>query len=256
MQLQTIEIEGKTYALVSDGKPLYKGDDGKDVPFDAPAAIGTITRITAESKDFKQRAQTAEAGLKSFEGIADPAAALKALETVANLDGKKLIDAGEAQRVRDEIAKGFEGKLAESDKKYSDLAARYNSEKIKGAFASSKFISEKVAVPLDMLQATFGARFSVDESGNVIALDASGQPLGSAKKFGEPADFEEAFERMVNDYPFRDHILKGTGASGSGAQGGTGGASGNKTLTREQFESLSHLDRAAKVKDGFKVVDA
>lgn len=256
MKLKTVELDGKVYAEVIDGKPLYLDDDGKDVAFDAAATRGTITRITEESAGFKRRAQEAETKLKGFEGIEDPAAARKAMETVQNLDSKKLIDAGEAQRVRDEIAKGYESKLAESDKRFSDLSARYASEKIKGAFASSKFITEKVAVPIDMLQATFGSKFAVNEDGAVIALDASGQPLGSSKRFGEPADFEEAIERMIDSYPSRDSILKGTGAQGSGAQGGHGGASGSKTITRAQFDALAQSERAAKVKDGFKVVDA
>jgi hypothetical protein len=255
MQLQTIEIEGKTYALVSDGKPLYKADDGKDVPFDAPAAVGTITRITAESKDFKTRAQAAETSLKAFDGIADPAAAKKALETVSSLDQKKLIDAGEAQRVRDEIAKGYEGKISEADQRFNDLQARYNGEKIKGAFAGSKFIAEKVHVPADMLQATFGSRFNVGDDGQVIAVDAAGQPIGSNKKFGEPADFEEAIERLIEAYPYKDTILKGTGAAGSGATGATGGGAGPKTMPRAQFETLSQPERAAKMKEGFTLTE-
>lgn len=256
MQLQTIEIEGKTYALVQDGKPLYKGDDGKDIAFDAPGTRDTIARITEESKGFKTRAQTAEDKLKTFDGISDAAAAKKALETVANLDNKKLIDAGEAQRVRDEIANGYEGKLAEADKRFTDLQTRYHGEKIKGAFAGSKFITEKVAVPIDMLQAAFGSHFSVDDTGQVIALGADGKPVGSSKRFGEPADFEESIERLIDAYPYKDHILKGTGAAGAGAQGGNGGGAGGKTLTREQFDALSQSERAAKVRDGFKPVDA
>lgn len=254
MQLQTIEVEGKTYALVQDGKPVYKTEDGKDLAFDALGTRDTIARITDESKGFKTRAQSAEDKLKAFEGV-DPAKARDALEKLGNLDAKKLIDAGEAQRVRDEIAKGYEGKLSESEQRYTDLQARYNGEKIKGAFASSKFITEKVAVPVDMLQATFGTNFSVDENGQIVALGSDGKPVGSSKRFGEPADFEEAIERLIEGYPFKDHILKGTGAQGSGAQGGGGGSAGAKTLTREQFDTMPQQDRAAKIKDGFKVVD-
>lgn len=256
MQLQTVEVDGKTYALVQDGKPLYKGDDGKDIAFDAPSTRETITRLNGEAKGHRERAEKAEAGLKAFEGIGDPAAALKALETVANLDNKKLIDAGEAQRVRDEISKGYEGKLADADKRFNDLQSRYNGEKIKGAFAGSKFISEKVAVPLDMLQATFGQHFSVDESGQVVALGSDGKPVGSNKKFGEPADFEEAIERLIDGYPFKAHILKGSGAQGSGAQGNQGGGNGSKTMTRAEYDGMDHATRRQKMADGFKVVDA
>lgn len=255
MQLQTLDIEGKTYALVQDGKPVYKTEDGKEVAFDAVGTRDTISRITDESKGFKQRAQDAETKLKGFDGITDVAAARKALETVANLDAKKLIDAGEAQRVRDEIESGYKGKLTEAEQRFADLQTRYHGEKIKGAFAGSKFIADKVEVPIDMLQAAFGRHFSVDEAGQVVALDSAGKPIGSNKKFGEAADFEEAIERLIDAYPFKDNILKGSGARGSGAQGNGSGTAGGKTMTREQFDAMGQAERAAKFRDGFTIAD-
>lgn len=254
MQLQTIDIEGKTYALVQDGKPVYRGEDGKEVAFDAPGTIATISRLNGEAKGHRERAEKAETALKAFEGIADAEAARKALETVSNLDQKKLIDAGQVETIKAEAIKAIEEKykpvVEERDRLQADLVG----EKIGGAFARSKFIGEKLAVPADIAQARFGQHFKI-EDGKVVAYDASGNKLYSRSKPGEPADFEEGLEMLVDAYPYKDHILKGTGSSGSGATGSNGGRGGDKTIGRGEFEKLPPQDQMAKMKDGFTVVD-
>ena len=74
MKLKTIEIDGKTYAQVQDGQPVYVHDDGKESPFDAAGTIATIRARNAEAKSNRERAETAEAALKTFEGIDDAVA--------------------------------------------------------------------------------------------------------------------------------------------------------------------------------------
>jgi hypothetical protein len=83
----------------------------------------------------------------------------------------------------------------------------------------------------------------------------NGNPIFSAVKHGEHADFEEAISVMVAAYPNKEMILKGSGASGSGAAGSSGGAGGGKTMTRTQFEALDPTARAATIKGGTAVVD-
>ena len=64
-----------------------------------------------------------------------------------------------------------------------------------------------------------------------------------------PADFDEALELLVDAYPHKASILKGSGASGGGAGGG-GGCSGGKTqITRAQFGQLSPAEQRAKATD-------
>src|SRR5690606_6729424 len=79
MKLKTLEVDGKTYAEVQDGKPVYVEDDGKEVAFDAPGTRNTISRLNAEAKSHREAKEAAEKALKGFEGIEDPAAAIKAL---------------------------------------------------------------------------------------------------------------------------------------------------------------------------------
>lgn len=216
MKLKTIDKDGVTYAEVQDGKPVYV-DDGKDIAFDAPATIGTISRITEESKGFKQRAQTAEDGLKKFEGIDDPAKAKAALATVANLDQSKLIEAGKVDEIKAAAIQAVEERykpiVEERDKLKSDLYG----EKIGGAFSRSPLIvgdKAKFAIPADLVQARFGQHFKI-EDGKTIATDTAGNKIYSKSRPGEYADFDEALEIIVEAYPHKASILKGANPNGT-----------------------------------------
>ncbi|QHJ01644.1 hypothetical protein GT347_20265 [Xylophilus rhododendri] len=218
--------------------PVFVHADGKETAFDGDSTIATISRLNGEAKSHRERAEAAETGLKAFEGIADPAAARKALDVVKNLDDKKLVDAGEVEKVKAEAIKSVRAEYEPIVAKAKDLEGQLYGEKIGGAFARSKFIAEKVAVPVDMVQATFGGRFKVVD-GKTVAVDVNGQQIFSRTRHGEPADFEEALEILVDTYPHKDRILKGSGASGGGAQGSNGqGAGGKKSITRAQFNAM------------------
>lgn len=219
MKLKTIEVDGKQYAEIQDGKPVYVEDDGKEVAFDAVGTRATITRLNAEAKSHRERAEAAEKTAKAFEGIEDAAAARRALELVANLDAKKLVDAGEIEKVRAEIGKAFETKLGEATTRAEQLEQQLYAERIGGSFARSKVIADKLAIPADMVQARFGQAFKI-EDGKVVAYDGNGNKLYSRARPGELADFDEALETLVEQYPHKDHILKASGANGGGAPNG------------------------------------
>jgi hypothetical protein len=256
MKLKTIEVEGKTYAEVADGKPVYVGDDGKEVAFDAPATATTIARITEESKGYKTRAQTAEASLKAFEGIEDPKAAKDALAKVANWGDKELVEAGKVEEIKAAAIKAVEDKYAPIVAERDTLQTALHSEKIGGSFARSKFIADKIAVPADIIESRFGANFKL-EDGKVVAYDHNKNPIYSKSNPGNHADFDEALEILVDAYPYKDSILKGTGGSGSGKPSGQGGAGGGaKTIARADWDKLSPADQRAKFNDGVRPVDA
>lgn len=220
-----LDAEGKV--VVQDDKPVYVDDNGKDIVFDAPGTVATISRLNAEAKGHRERAEASEATLKKFEGITDPTAALKALETVSNLDSKKLVDAGEVQKMKDEAIKAvraeFEPVVTERDSLKNELY----SEKIGGSFSRSKVIQDKFAIPADFVQARFGSAFSI-EDGKIVAKDHQGNKLYSKSNPGEPAGFDEALEMLVDAYPHKDQILKPSGSTGGGSQGGGGGGGGTK----------------------------
>jgi hypothetical protein len=229
--------------------PVFVHADGKEAPFDADSTLGTISRLNGEAKSHRERAEAAEKLLKGFEGISDPQAALKALGIVKNLDDKKLVDAGQVEQMRSEAIRAVEEKYAPVVKQVQTLEQQLHSEKIGGAFARSKFIAEKVAIPADMVMAAFGPRFKL-EDGQVVAYGTDGNKVYSRSSPGNPAGFDEALELLIEQYPNRAAILKGSNASGSGASPSNGGGGGGKrTMTRAQFDSLSPMEKATTAKE-------
>ena len=109
-------------------------------------------------------------------------------------------------------------------------------------------IAEKLTIPADLVQARFGDAFKV-ENGNVVAYDKSGNKIFSRTNPGELAAFDEALEVLIEHYPHRDTILKGSGASGGGASGGNGGGNGGRTISRAQFDGLSPVEQAKAARD-------
>lgn len=241
MKLKIIEVEGKQYAEVQDGKPVYTGDDGSVATYDAPAMHTTIGRLNAEAKGHREAKEALEAKVGAY-GDLDPEKARKALDMVTSLDQKKLIDAGEVDRVKQEISAAFQKQLDEAKTEAEQLRTQHAQDRIGAAFSGSKFIGEKLAIPGDMVMAAFGKSFEYKD-GKIVAKDINGNPIYSKSNPGEIANFDEALERIVETYPHRDSILKGSGQSGSGAGAPNGG--GNvRTVTREQFSQLSPGDQA------------
>lgn len=235
-------LDEQGHAVLRNGKPVYKHPDGKEIEFDAGQAFAKIGQLTGENTSYKSRFTEAENKLKSFEGIEDPAAALKAIETINSLDQKKLMDAGKVDEMKanisksyqdkiDELNRVYESKLGEATTKASELEKALYDEKIGGNFARSRFITEKLAIPADMARAYFGNAFKMEE-GKTVAYDNAGNKIYSRAKMGEIADFEEAIETLVEQYPNKDSIMKGTGASGGGAQGGNGPKGSNAELAK------------------------
>ena len=230
-----LKLDDAGHAVLQDGKPVYVHDDGKEVAFDAAGTVQTISRLNAEAKSHRERAEAAESKYKPFEGIEDAGAARKALETVKNLDQKKLIDAGEVETVKAEITKALQAQIDTATTRATALERQPYAEKIGGAFARSPLIvgdKAKLAIPADLVQARFGSAFKI-EDGKVVAYDSQGNKIYSRSKPGELADFDEALDVLVDMYPHKDSILKSSGASGGGA--GSGGGGGQQQGPRGDF---------------------
>lgn len=250
-----LKLDDAGHVVLSDGKPVYIHDDGKEVPFDAAATVATISRLNGEAKTHREAKEAAEAKLKTFDGITDPAAAIDALAKIGNIDAKKLIDAGEVDKVKAEAIKAVEEKYAPIVAERDKLQGELYGEKIGGAFSRSKFIADKLAIPADIAQARFGQHFKI-EDGKTVAYDATGNKLFSRSKPGELADFEEAFEMVVEAYPYKDHILKGTGSSGAGSTGSDPNRQqGGKTISRSEFDKMDSVAQRQAMAGGTTVTD-
>lgn len=242
------KMDGDKLALDSDGNPIFVGADGREMSVKGD----TITGLQGEAKRHRIEKEAAESKLAKFDGITDPDAAKKAIETVSKLDAKQLIDAGKVDEVKEQITKQFQTEIAERDAKLEKANGTIDTMRLDNAFAGSEFMRDRVAVPPEMLRATFQDRFKV-EDGKIVAYGADGNPISSKKHIGENASFDEALELIIDNYKHKDQILKAADAAGSGSGGGGGTRGRGRTLNRAQFEALDPVqqqDFAAKMSTG------
>lgn len=234
-----LDADGKIE--VKDGNPVWVKEDNSESVIEG----GTISRLNGEAKANRERAEKAEKALekfKDFDGL-DATKAREALDTLSKLDQKKLVDAGEIDRVREEIGKGYQTQVAEREAKIAEFQSKLDRMMLDNAFAQSDFVRERIAVPPEMFKSHFGQNFKVEE-GKIVAYDSTGNKIFSDKRMGELASVDEAFEKLVGNYAHKDSILKAQSQNGTGNTGGGGSRGGVRSMTRAEFDGLPPAKQA------------
>jgi len=231
-----LDADGKV--VLNNGNPVYVQSDGTEQSVDG----GTISRLNGEAKQHRVAKEAAEAALKKFEGL-DPEKARVALETVGKIDQKKLIDAGEVDKVKAEISAQYTAQLAEKDALGKTLQQRLDQMTLATAFSQSDFIKDRIAIPPEMFQTYFEKNFKI-EDGKIVPYDPSGSKLFSKDRMGEIANFDEAIAQLVDVYPHKNSILKANPGTGSGNNGNGGGTGNRSTMRRGDFDKLEPARKA------------
>lgn len=236
-----LKVDEHGNAVVVSGMPVYVHDDGKEIPFDGPKAFTKIKDLNNESKGWREKYEAADAKVKSI-GDLDLDAARTAMETVQNLEDKKLVDAGEIDTLKKSLSESYEANLTSTKTSYqSKIDELQNNLKqqesnidellLLGAFERSEFIREKTHMTPDIAYASFkkGLKVEYTKDGNKphVVGYIDGEKLFSRKDPGKLAAPEEAIEMIINAYPHKDSILKGRTAGGSGGGPGGGGDGGD-----------------------------
>lgn len=268
MKHRSIVIFGQDrfqYKLVEGGKGIAMNDkgfpvivdtqkDNEEIPLDAIHLYGKVPDLTNQLKQAKENHTALQTKYKGFDGIEDPAKFLdeanKAIETLKNIDEKKLVDAGKVEELKRQaqealqaqmeiIKKDLQGKIDERDGKINDLTGRINNMMIGDKFNNSKFAKEKIVQPITLVRKYFGDRFKVEteeSSGEmrVVAQYPDGNKVYSKVRIGELADFEEALQLLVEIDPEKDSFLAGAGGAGTGADKNRG--PGNKSEIEQMKE--------------------
>ena len=98
----TLKMENEQ-AILQDGKPVFVLDDGQEFVADVPSMHANILKFKGDQKTDRGTIKTLNTTLKLFDGIDDlpvwHEGAIKALDTVKNLDDKTLVDAGKVEQV-------------------------------------------------------------------------------------------------------------------------------------------------------------
>ena len=263
-----LKLDENGHVVLKDGFPVWVADDGTEIAYNVPDLVNKISAVNGESAGRRKEIDALTAKLKEFEGI-DPEKAKAALETVANLDAGKLMDAGKVEELKKSIAQSFEAKISDLQKANetatAESAARLKSKDdsirnlmVRGAFDRSSYLRDATVLPPDLAYQSFGKYCEVSEENGQLRnvwKDFNGQPIFSRANPGTPASDDEAIETLIGAYPMKDRILKAPDG-GSGTNGGTGGNGGGKTISRSDFEKLDPARKMQMVtKDGFTVTD-
>lgn len=243
---KTVKVGDVEAVVMQDGNPVWVAEDGSEGVIRSDA----ITTRNQENKTLRERAELAEGNLAKYAKITDPEAAVAALETVKSLKQGDLIKIGEVENVKNSMKTEFEGLITEAKKEAETARNELNQMRTTTAFTGSEFVTKKLAIPVDIAEATFGKNVKF-EDGKLVVYGADGNKIMSKKKIGEVADFEEGIERFVTEhYPNKDKILVGGNQGGSGNNGGGGGGQpGKSTYKRADYDKLPPLEQATIAKD-------
>jgi len=242
-----VDAEGKP-VLDANGNFIWIKPDNTEFVGDVEQMFNKIGELTREAAKNRTDKEAAETKLAAFNGI-DAKAAKEALDTVGKLKDGELIAAGKVEEVRQQIKQTYETQIADLTAKNTKLGGDLNNTKLGFAFAGSKFIADKLIMPPDLAQASFGKHFEFTEDGKMIAKDAHGNQIYSPTRPGEPADFDEAISSLVNAYPNKNGILKGANNGGSGTDGKGGNDGGKKVYTRADLAKLGAHETAGAMKE-------
>lgn len=251
-----LKLDENGAVVVKDGLPVWEMPDGAELAYDVPAAHKKIGELTTEARDHRKAKEAAEQKLAAFADL-DPEKAKQALAFAQSMEGKKAMDDESIKAVVANAIKPFQDQLNAKEEALKEKEGHIYKLEVGNRFATSEYLREKTILgeTPDIAEAFFSKNFKV-ENGKVIALDPAGNQIYSRVKPGEPADFDEAISILVESHPRRDHILKGTGQSGSGTTtSGKSTTQGAKTITRAQFDALDPSARSAHVSGGGTVTD-
>jgi hypothetical protein len=262
MKLKMTEDDNAVVVIV-DGKPVFVGDDGKDVVVDVPQLFGKITALNSENKEKREYAEGLELKLKPLDGIEDLAEfktnADKAFETVKNFSDKDLVEAGKVDEIKVEMKAAHDADKAklltsfqEKETGFADTIKKKDGTiyklMVSSKFAQSPYFAGKEAktlLPPEIAESYFGNNFKVESNGDEGELRVVGYLAGnqiySRKNPGELADFDEALETVIDQYPMKDNIFR-AGKGGSGAGGGQSGGGGGGEATEIQKLEVAYKE--------------
>ena len=237
-----LKLDDDGNAVLQDGNPVYT-DKGKDIAFDAPAAVGKI-KEQAEALDELEKSTSADAKkivkeLAAYERLGPVKEVRKAVQTTAalsegDIDAAQLpVELENLKAERDTLQQ----ELGDAKEALDSATGNIRGLTIGNAFANEPWIRENLidafANEPAMLERIYGTNFEND-GGKIVAKDSDGKPILSVDPEthkARPASFAEALDQLVGP-TFR----KPSGAKGSDAAGGGDGPSGNHSGIRTKAD--------------------
>ncbi len=250
-----VEKEVVVAVVGPGGHPVYE-IDGKDVEQNVDELRSILKASNDENAARRVSEKEAKDKLAAFDGI-DPVKAKEALATMENLKDKDLVDAKQIETLKANLEAtwkanmeaqkvSYEAQITELNGKIKSGQDSIRNITLKNAFLSSEYLKNTIYDPVreDAFK-IFGDKFEVEAGDNgdmrIVFKNPDGTPFLSTARPGQNATFDESIEHIFLNHPQKDHLMKGTQASGSGAAGGGGG--GSKTTLAQLQEKLAVAEK-------------
>ncbi|UQZ90212.1 hypothetical protein C4J81_13775 [Deltaproteobacteria bacterium Smac51] len=238
--------ENSGLAVNDHGNPIWVSDTGEEKVVDYTAMSAALSRANREAAERNDKIKALDAKLAPLADIEDfdnwREEALKAIETVRGLPDK---DKAIEERIKaqvDAATKPLRDQVATMEKQRREAEEHLQRETVSNAFNRSEFVRGKMVDPI-VAADLFSKHFSLNQDGRLIATGHDGQII-----YGEngEAAFDEALAKLVDGYPGKNYLLKGSSASGSGANPGSSGKPGGsnpKSLSdcKTEAEKIQYL---------------
>ena len=227
--------------VLKDGMPVYKYEDGSESPFNAKKTLDNLNKKNSDLEEEKNRhyakLKATEKTLKGYQGM-DPKAVQDALETVKNLKGQQILDANGIKALKIDMRESFDVESQQKDTAWKaaleekDIVIKTKEHTIRNQaltteFANSEFFSgknPKTIYPAKDAVKIFGHLFDVVGEGSDISIvgkDSEGKTVMSQTNHGDPADFNEAMSKFIDEHSEKARILN-TSPGGPAASGNLG----------------------------------
>lgn len=231
-------------------RSLYKEANGK-FTLDVDGYEDPVNLKSALTKE-RDRAGAAEKQAKAWAALGKTPEEIQALvEAQAQAERDKLAKNGEWDKLKDQIITQHKTELSKKDEA---IQAREKAlEKyLVDAAAVTALAAAKGSAAL-LLPHVRAAVKVVEQNGEYVVrvLDKAGSPRVNGK--GEFLTIEDLVSEMRQSDEY-GRAFDASGTTGGGAQGG-GNASGAKTMKRAAFDALKPAVRAARMAEGYTVVD-
>ena len=179
-------------------------------------------QVIGENRTLSEKVREMAEAVKAFEGLGDPEKIRAVMKRIEESEEARLISEGKLDEV---VAKKFELKEAAFLKQIEELNAKlqeldgiaakwrtgHNNLKIETAVSAAADALKLFAYAKPDALAAARGRFSVNDEGNIVALDKDGQVITS-KDGKSPLQPQEWLEGMKNDRPHWWPAPQGGGA--------------------------------------------
>lgn len=258
-------LDKEGHAILKDGMPVYKYQDGAEQAFDAKATLDSlnskIKSLEERETRHAEKTQELESKLKVYKEV-DLEETKKNAEFVKKFKDKELVDERGIEALKQNMIANFEEEKKGIHKSYENQIGELNKQNkglenviydlaVYREFSNDEHFVDiggkerKTIYPPEDAAKIWGKNFKVDIKDNkvkILPVDNDGKPIMSKKNHGEVADFHEGIAILVDKHPRRDDVLR------SAKKGGPG-ASGNLDVSSKEFDKLSSTDM---IKEGLK----